>query len=220
MGRGDRPKHRPPPRGIPEVAPVGRPRHARDRRGKFAPAERVEDARVVALTQRTSALGIKGDREGRRAVMGVHLGEPLGLVLERLCLDRHGVVDRAEVASLWAIWLGYTGAERTYRARILSRPLGPQASAFAGVSERVEADPDHREDLRTDDEKDEGARESHRRWMDRLDRLPTGFPHRSRLVQAESGMGPSLWEGRAPTSTGRAVLLALRALRDVIEGER
>lgn len=217
VGKGDR-RHRAPPRGLPELAPVLSKRHVRDTKGRFQPAAAAEDASRLALTVRCQTFGTARDKEARRRMAAPHLSEPLGMVLERLCLSQDGRVDRDEVARLWSLWLGYTGAMRTYRLRILDRSLSPKGASYQMVHDRIEVDPDLKADLRTEAEKDEGAIESRRRWVDRLDRLYG--PARAHLVQAESGMSGALWAGKAPTARGRATLQALRQLALVVEGER
>lgn len=218
MGKGDR-RGRVPPKGIPELKPVGSRHYARDKGGKFAAPQ--EDVRTTVLEARArqgvvevtrEAKGKALSRETKRAVARPLLGEPMGMVIARLAEDRD------EEAALWDVWCGFTSAMRTYRLRVLGTDLNPKGQHLPLVAERVETLPEETTDLRTEEEKVEGAKESRRRWMDRLARMYGA--DRPLLIQAESGMGKALWEGKAPTHYGRLTFNALKRLAKVIERER
>lgn len=212
MGKGD-------PRDIFKLKPIkpggGRSRghQPRGKGGKFG-SGREEDVRQPVLTRRAKEMGWGKDKEARARASAPWLGEDLGRVMERLADDAE------ELRKLWGIWLGLCQAMRTYRHRILDKRAGPKGANFTMIHEKLETSADAPpSDARTEEERDEGARESHRRWMDRLDRLPTGMGHRSRLMQAESGSTRELWTGHAPSLAGSKTMEALRELAKVIERE-
>lgn len=217
-------KGRPPPPGIPGLSVKTKPKQPRSKGGRFGATRDTQDVRNVVLTKRAQDLGVKlgpqsnheelqRAQERRLSVTAPHLGEPIGKVLERIGRDK------VEVDRLWRVWCQLTSAYRTYRLRILDKRIEAKGASFQ-TSEKIEADPNEKVDVRTEEEKDEGARESYRRWNARLDRLQTGQGHRSILTQAESGMGPELWSGKAPTARGRDAVEALRALARIIDKER
>lgn len=195
---------------IPELAPIKRKHQPRGKGGRFAgPVE--EDVRKPAFDRRIAEMGYENNKGGRKAAAAPWLGEDLGKVMDKLCDDAD------EIQRLWTIWQGMSQAMRTYRLRILDKKPGPKGAAFAMIHEKLEVSADTpAADPRTEEEKDEGARESYRRWMDRLGRMRVG---RALLMQAESGMHRELWTGRAPTGVGSDTLEALRALAKIIDME-
>jgi hypothetical protein len=210
MGKGDT-RHKPLPKGIPALAKTERRGWDRDKGGKFSKPE--EDPRQTALEARARhGGGTAANRDGRKSLARPILGEPMGMVIARLAADKD------EEAALWDVWCAYTSAMRTYRVRVLGLNGTPAGSHLMVASAPLEAAPNEKHDDRSEEERVEGAKESKRRWEDRLGRMYGA--DRPLLVQAESGMGKALWEGKAPTHWGRLTLEALRRLAKVIERER
>jgi hypothetical protein len=207
MGKGDRRGKARSAKGLPELAPIQPHRaHPRDRRGTNRP----EDARRTALTARCHHYGdalASADRDARLAASAVHMGEPMGWVIERLA--------PRDLPTLWPVWTGFCRAMRNYRTIVLGKPGSPANSALPMLPEPVEADPSLRVDTRTPAERHDDAVAAWMRWHGWLGCLPTASMIRL-LHGAERGDGPDLWRDRRPTHYGRLALVALRLLADIV----
>lgn len=185
---------------LPKLAPIEKIEQAREK-GRFVRQE--EDPRKIAVEARERALGILPTGKDGVGLLDPLLGAPMGCVIQSLA-------PKHERSKIWSVWQTYSQAERSYRIRYLGIP-DPQGASIQMVPEKVEADPNKKPDLRSEEEKDQQVISRWMRWQDHLGRLS---PERAvALRMADRDCGPELWRHGAPTEHGKWAYESLLLLK-------
>jgi hypothetical protein len=162
---------------------------------------RNDDPRAVVKTARIRQTGVAPD-DAAQPILGTDMGRCINVLASGE--DRRQLVDS---------WGALSAARRNYLTRIIGRTGDPQSSSIAMLSEAMETDQGLTVDLRTPDERDDGARRAWAHWQDRINAL--AIPqHKWAIRGALDGfIGEGrLWLDQAPTPTGRAAVDALRKM--------
>jgi hypothetical protein len=116
-------------------------------------------------------------------------------------------------------WAALSAARANYRTRIIGQTGNPQGAAIAMVPEAMQTDQSLRVDLRTPEERDRDARRHWHEWEAAIKRLPTP-QHKWAIKSALNGfLGEgSLWQDKAPTTSGIVAVAALRIMAGHMQG--
>ena len=164
-----------------------------------------EDARKTALQARVRVFGI-GGAEPMKAAVSPLCGSGVGHCIIALAKDQAATAD---------IWHRLCAAQHNYRTRILGLSGNPQGSAIAMQPDAMQADTGHTIDIRSAEEKDEGAK---RQWANAeasINALPVPqwkWAIRGAMNGGIDGLGADVWRDGKPTSRGKVLVQALVAL--------
>lgn len=205
MSKADRAKKRKAAKAaLPTLAPTPR----RKSRGK----ERMNQIRKegsadrVALAARCKQMGKGANHmnEMREQMLGEDAGRAIHIGTEG---------DARQ--SLWQTYCAFTASERTYAHRVLGCGLDPKGQKIEMQPERLEARPDDKPDLRSEDEKHRDATNAWMRWrglighLRSIDQTAIFDVVRARKQAVEAG---------GLTSAGQKFVAAMVLLQDVVDG--
>lgn len=124
-----------------------------------------------------------------------------------------GAKDRDEAGRMWSRFSDFDRADAIYATRVLGKHRFPNVAKMEFLPNRVEADPDEKPDLRSEDEKHRDAVNAWMTWQGYLGRLHAF--QRSSIVRAARQMD-TLHDGGI-TVHGQSFVAAMRALCDVVD---
>lgn len=181
---------------------------ARGKRAMFRQIESREEARAQKIKRDDAQKTVREARVRKtglseREVMDAKYGEAIGYVI---LLEAK---SKADIETLWKTYCDFDHVDHVYFSRVLNRSRFPAGAKMEFVPERVEADPDARPDLRSDEEKARNAVADWMRWQGYLGRLPG--QQRSAVIRAVRQMDMVLIDEKV-TPQGRFFVEALRAL--------
>ena len=119
-----------------------------------------------------------------------------------------------EYAKLFALFVAYDSAMRTYSRIVLGRSRHPAVSKLEFMQERFETRADDVIDLRSEDERIADARESHARWVADLGKLRSW----DRIIIERAALQTETMQicGQL-TSAGRSFVAAMIRLAEVVD---
>lgn len=164
-----------------------------------------EDARKTAAQARVRVFGMTG-ADADRAALNPLCGSGVGQCIIALAEDQAATKDT---------WNRLCAAQHNYRTRILGLSGNPQGSAIAMQPDAMQADTGHTIDIRSADEKDEGAKRAWANAEASINALPVPqwkWAIRSAMDGGIDGMGGDVWRDGQPTSRGKVLVQALVAL--------
>lgn len=170
----------------------------RDRRHINKP----EDARKTVADARMRFTGIQDAKEAIQPIHGTDMGN---------CI--HALTPGDERPRLVEAWAAISAAHRNYRLFYIGQTGTPNGAAIPMLPEPMQTDQSLRVDLRTHEERVEGAKRAWKAWEAQIAALPV--PNlRWAISGALSGfMGDgALWRDQRPTTTGKVAVTALRML--------
>ena len=164
-----------------------------------------EDARKTALHGRVRVFGIDGADAVKRAANPL-CGSGVGMCIIALAKDQAATADT---------WHRLCAAQHNYRTRILGLSGTPQGSAIAMLPEPMQTDTGHSIDIRSADEKNDGAKRAWAAVEAAINALPVPqwkWAIHNAMNGWIDGMGGDVWRDGCPTARGRVLVQALVAL--------
>lgn len=193
--------------GLPRVE-EGQKAHPRDRRGTGVAIDPDPHPPRVVLEARARMAGVDID-----AARAQSMGGPEGIAIN---IAYRGAKDGEDTANrLWRVYADWDRAEATYCRRILGRDRHAKTAKLEMMPDRMEARPDDRPDLRSDEERDRDATTNWMRWRGYIGHLD---PHERLALRNANENLVELHSEQALTAPGRAFVAALERLAKVVEG--
>jgi hypothetical protein len=163
-----------------------------------------EDPMATVTAARIRHSGITDPKEAIQPLCG----DQMGLCIRALSTGD----DRTALANAWA---AISASHRNYRMLYIGQTGNPQGAAIAMVPEPMQTDPSLRIDLRSADERVAAAKRAWEAWEGKIRALPTPNARWALLGALRGFLGDGvLWKDRAPTTTGKVAVMALRQVAE------
>ena len=140
--------------------------------------------------------------------------------VQPLCGDQMGLCIRAlstgdDRATLANTWSAISASHRNFMMLYIGQTGNPQGAAIAMVPEPMQTDPSLRVDLRTQDERVAAAKRAWQAWEGKINALPVPSLKWALRGALNGFLGEgALWRDKAPTTTGKVAVMALRQVAD------